>query len=390
MQCALVLVLVPCTAQQTATVPPATRQAALALEQQGNNPEAEAAWRAYLKAHPASSEAYAHLGLLEARQEHYKQAVPLYRRALALDPHISGLRLNLGLALFKGGDLKESISEFKPLLKSAPPNSPEAQRLTLLVAMANYGVGDYAVAVPYLKEVAANDPNNLQLLLALAHSCLWSKQYQCVLDTYHKMLLLNAESAEADMLAGEALDELKDVPGAIQQFRNAIKADPREPDVHFGLGYLLWTQRQYPEAAAELQTELANNPNHAQALTYLADADMQLNHSDLALPILEKAVQIDPRLELAHLDLGILDSDAGRKEEALQELRTAAQLAPNDTNVHWHLGRLYRTLGKKDEAKAEFDKASSLHKAEDAAVLNKMSPHPALSQEQSKAPAGQP
>jgi tetratricopeptide (TPR) repeat protein len=389
-QCALALVLMPCTAQQTATVPPSTRQAALALEQEGNNAEAEAAWRTYLKAHPASSEAYAHLGLLEARQEHYKQAVPLYRRALALDPHVPGLRLNLGLALFKGGELKESISEFKILLKSAPPNSPEAQRLTLLVAMAEYGVGDYAAAVPYLKEVAANDPNNLQLLLALAHSCLWSKQYQCVLDTYHKMLMLNAESAEADMLAGEALDELKDVPGAIQQFRNAIKANPREPDVHFGLGYLLWTQRQYPEAAAELQAELADNPNHAQALTYLGDADMQLNHADLALPMLEKAVQINPGLELAHLDLGILDSDAGRKEEALQELRTAAELAPNDTNVHWHLGRLYRMIGKKDEAKAEFDKASSLHKAEDAAVLNKMSPQPAPSQDSSKAPTDKP
>ena len=149
------------------------------------------------------------------------------------------------------------------------------------------------------------------------------------------------------MLAGEALDELKDVPGAIQQFRNAIKADPKEPDVHFGLGYLLWTQRQYAEAATELEAELANNPNHAQALTYLADADIQLNHPDLALPLLKKAVQIDPRLELAHLDLGILDADAGRQEEALQELKTAAELAPNDTDVHWRLGRLYGQSGKR-------------------------------------------
>ena len=182
------LLVMTCMAQQSAGAQPSTRQSALALEQQGNNSGAEAAWRAYLKAHPASSEAYAHLGLLEARQEHYRQAVPLYRRALALNPNVPGLRLNLGLALFKGGELKESIPEFKVLLKSAPPDSPEAQRLTILIAMAHYGLGDYAAAVPYFKEVAAHDPNNLQLLLALAHSCLWSKQYQCVLDTYHKML----------------------------------------------------------------------------------------------------------------------------------------------------------------------------------------------------------
>jgi tetratricopeptide (TPR) repeat protein len=30
---------------------------------------------------------YAHMGLLEARQERYKEAVPFYRKALALNPH---------------------------------------------------------------------------------------------------------------------------------------------------------------------------------------------------------------------------------------------------------------------------------------------------------------
>ncbi len=360
---------------QTMPGPANQRQIALVLEQQGKNAEAETAWRNFLRTHPKDPEPYAHLGLLEARQERYDAAVPLYRRALALNPNVSGLRLNLGLALFKGGELKQAIAEFKPLLNSAPSDSPDAERLSILMGMAHYGLGEYADAVPYLKTAVSRDAQNLQLLLALAHSCLWSKQYQCVLDTYHEILMLNAESAEADMLAGEALDEQKDVPGAILQFRAAVKADPREPDVHFGLGYLLWTQRQYPEAATELQAEIANNPNHAQALTYLADADMQMNHPDAALPLLQKAIRIDTRLGLAHLDLGILyAADVARQPDALREMKTAAELAPNDMDVHWRLGRLYRTLGKKELAKVEFDKASSLHKAENDAVLNKMSP----------------
>ena len=45
------------------------RRTAIALEQQGNNAGAEAAWRVVLKAQPANSEAYAHLGFLEARHE---------------------------------------------------------------------------------------------------------------------------------------------------------------------------------------------------------------------------------------------------------------------------------------------------------------------------------
>jgi hypothetical protein len=57
-------------------------------------------------------------------------------------------------------------------------------------------------------------------------------------------------------------------------------------------------------------------------------------------------------------------------------MREAARLAPEDVNVHWRLGRLLRTMGKKDEAKAEFDKASSITKAVDNALIDKMKPAP--------------
>lgn len=271
------------------------RKTAFALEQQGKNAEAETAWRAVLQGHPANAEAYAHLGFLEARQERYTEAVPLYRKALTLNPAMPGLRLNLGLSLFKSGAPKQAIQTFLPLLKSAPPSSPEALRLTTLIGLAHYGLGEYATAVPYLKQATAADPQNLPFRLALAHSCLWSKQYQCVLDVYKEILSLNAESAEADMLAGEALDEMKNTAAATEQFRAAVKADPREPNVHFGLGYLLWGLMQYDEAAQELQAELANNPDHAQALAYLADTDMRLSHPEAAPPLLEEGHPDRPR-----------------------------------------------------------------------------------------------
>jgi tetratricopeptide (TPR) repeat protein len=357
---------------QSAAVAQNPRQAAIALEQQGRNAEAETAWRAVLKAHPADSEAYAHLALLEARQQHYAEAVPLYRKAMALNPSMPGLRLNFGLSLFKSGALKDAILTFTPLLKNQPPSSPETVRLTTLIGMAHYGLGEYAAAVPFLKQATAADPRNLPFRLALAHSCLWSKQYQCVLDVYHEILTLNAESAEADMLAGEALDEMKDKAGAAEQFRAAVKADPKEPNVHFGLGYLLWNLMQYEEAAQEFQAEVANNPQHAQALTYLADTDMRLTHPEAAAPLLEKAIQLDPRIELAHLDLGILYSDAGRKDDALRELKLAATLSPNDVNVHWRLARFYQIAGKKDEAKAEFEKTRILQKAADETIFTKL------------------
>jgi tetratricopeptide (TPR) repeat protein len=238
--------------------------------------------------------------------------------------------------------------------------------------MSHYGLEEYAAAVPYLKHATASDPQNLPFRLILAHSCLWSKQYQCVLDTYHEILLLNAESAEADMLAGEALDEMQDHAGAIEQFRAAVKANPKEPNARFGLGYLLWTQAQYEDAIQEFQAELTNVPNNAQALAYLADSKIKLNDSKAALPLLERAIRIDPNLELAHVDLAAVYADSGRRNDALRELKVAAKLSPKDVKVHYRLARLYQAMGRKDEANIEFEKTKSLTKAADASVFREL------------------
>jgi tetratricopeptide (TPR) repeat protein len=371
---------------QTQTDPLNQREKAIALEQQGKITEAEIAWRTFLKTQPGSAEAYAHIGFLESRQERYSQAASLYRKALTLDPAMPALRMNLGLALFKAGELRSALPIFEGLLKKEPPSSPEAQRLTTLIGMSHYGLDQYGAAIPYLKQATASDPQNLAFRLILAHSCLWLKQYQCVLDTYHEILLLNAESAEADMLAGEALDEMQDHAGATEQFRAAVKANPKEPNVHFGLGYLLWTQGQYQEAAEEFQAELTNIPNNAQAVAYLADSKMKLNDPKAALPLLEKAIYINPNVALAHVDLAAIYADAGRWNDALRELKVAAQLSPNDVKVHYRLARLYQAMGRKDEAKIEFEKTKTLNEAGDTSVFSQLNKARAKSDSSHKAP----
>src|SRR5438046_4631399 len=173
------------------------------------------------------------------------------------------------------------------------------------------------------------------------------------------------------MLAGEALDEMNDHVGATQQFRAAVKANPKEPNVHFGLGYLLWTQSEYEEAAQEFQAELANVPNHLQALTYLADADLKMNYPKAALPLIERVIRMDPKVELAHLDWGILYANAGRRDDAVRELKVAAQLSPSDVNVHWRLARPVQATGSTDDADAEVHHTRSQdHSGKDSGCPN--------------------
>lgn len=354
---------------------------AYSLEQQGKTAEADAAWRAIAAARPSDPEPLAHIGLLEARQEHFTEAIRFYRKAMTLAPTMPGLRLNLGLAYFKNGDYEQAIAMFSPMMKA----QPDDQRLVLLMGMSYYGLGKYAAATPYLKNAANHDDRNLTLQLTLAHSCLFSREFQCVLDVFHRMVELNAESAEAQMLVGEALDEMKDPVGAMREFRAAAASNPKEPNVHFGLGYLLWTKGQYAEAAEQFQAEIDNNPRHLQAMLYLADSDIQLSKMDEARSLLEQLARLDPENAMEHRDLGIVYMEDGRKDDAMRELKKAVQLAPNDVNAHWRLARLYRTMGRAEEAKVEFEKAKNLNKAEDQRLLKVMSKIPPAKQGSSDA-----
>src|ERR1700761_9029430 len=115
----------------TAAIAQEARQKAFALEAQGQNADAEQIWQGIATADPKNAEAFAHMGLLEARQNHLDQAVTYYRKAHALNPDMPGLQMNLGLALFKANRFQEAIKPFTAELEKHPGDL----RLTILLGM---------------------------------------------------------------------------------------------------------------------------------------------------------------------------------------------------------------------------------------------------------------
>jgi tetratricopeptide (TPR) repeat protein len=346
-------------------------QHAMELERQGQWKDAEGAWRQVLQQNHRDAMAFAHLGLVLAREQDYPGAVNAYQQALKLNPKIPGLQLDLGLALFKEGELKQALLP----LRAAAAANPRDSQPRILLGMSYYGMGHFAEAIPYLRFAASQSPRNEELLGVLAQSCLYAKQYDCTLQVYKRILMVDPNSAQAHMLAAEALDAQRRTAEAITEFRAAEKVAPEEPNVHFGLGYLLWTQSQYPEAEQEFELELKNDPNHAQALTYLGDTEMKLQKP--AQEYLEQAVALPAAPRLAWLDLGIVLADQGRNKNAEVDFQRAIAMDPTQVDAHWRLARLYQAEGKKDEARAEFAKAATLHQHQDESEVQRISgPHP--------------
>ena len=86
-------------------------------------------------------------------------------------------------------------------------------------------------------------------------------------------------------------------------------------------------------------------------------------------PPLERAIQPDLGIERSYLDPGILDAEAGKRDDAVQQFRKAAAINPNHPDVHWRLEWLYHAMGRKEGAKIEFDRTTRLHKTESDSVF---------------------
>lgn len=333
-----------------------SRLAAIAKEQSGQNAEAETLWNAILSAEPRNAEALAHLGLLEARREHYDTAINFYRRALAINPNFPGLEMNLGLALFKAGQFPDANKSFSSEIRKHPGD----QRLTILLGMAHYGMKDYLVAIPYLKQAVERDPGNVSLHDTLARSCMLSKQYKCVVDEHDALVQLNSDSTDVDLLTAAALEAMARPEQAVSLLKAAIQAKPDDAKVHFALGYIQWTHNKWSEAAKEFERDLGNNPEDARGHIYLADCLVQEKEPSKALGELDKIATSDQSEPLLHLDLGIIYLRSSRTDDGLRELKIAAESDPDNAELHRQIARLYQSIGKTAEAQEESESANRM------------------------------
>ncbi len=78
------------------------------------------------------------------------------------------------------------------------------------------------------------------------------------------------------------------------QARQALHADPRDPQTHFALGLALYHNGQNEQAAHELREAIRLNPSHAAAHANLAFAYNYLNRPKEALAAVELAMRLSP------------------------------------------------------------------------------------------------
>ena len=297
------------------------------------------------------------------------------------------------------GLLASSRSEQVKLFLQAARRNPRLGSAALELGKIYFQNRDCPTAIPWLTKLKREKAGFLEARFLLGICYFSLEEYEkaeAAFRTVAERLPLN----EAYNNLGAAQSR-RNLPAALDSFREAAEGDPVDPDYRFNLGYWHWKSGQYASAAWQFRLGLEGSPDDGQARALLvksleragndaeaarerellvdypaavrfADLDeeafqglerLKLNYLgrrfrqlQLVLEILsEESLSRLPQEQHAeaHLERGRELFGEQRDAEALRELREAVRLNPNQPEAHLLLARLHERGGRREEAARE-------------------------------------
>jgi Flp pilus assembly protein TadD len=299
---------------------------------------------------PKNLNGHANLGVLLYFDGQYADAIPEMRRALQIAPNLWKIRALLGIAEKRTGDPGGAQSD----LEAAFPNLHEQKiqmeaGLELVELQVAGGQFDRALSVVSRLQEAA--PQNPQLLLAA-----WQISREMTDQTLLNMMLAAPRSAEMHMMMAGELAREGDQTRAIQEYREAIRLNPRLPGVHYELAVQL---RASPDAAlnaqaeAEFKAAIEVNPYDEKSWRQVGEVIAARNDFKTAAEDFRKALALQPKDSDAETDLAGALISSNKNSEALPLLEQAVKDDPTNTAAHYRLSALYRRMGRSADAQRE-------------------------------------
>ena len=269
--------------------------------------------------------------------------------------------------LLAGGDLDQALSDVKQGLAQAPHS---VVGLNLLGVIYNQQ-GKYEEARAQFQQALIIAPGSVETLVNLATTLGAQNKTQLSIETLRKALRLQPTNKTANYnlavllleqnKAKEALPLLlrinsPDQTTQLMTIRAYLGADmlaegvaaaeklslafPEDTRVHFSLGVLLASQRQYREAAHEFEKADALQPANFDILHDLGEAYFLSGQLAKAEESLNEALRLQPDSAETLYLLAETAAGNGKEVDALELLIRARKRAPNDTNIVFLMAQL--------------------------------------------------
>jgi tetratricopeptide (TPR) repeat protein len=300
----------------------------------------EAAKMCFRRAHELDPRSFQWLyfwGYLAFGEKRYKEAVTVLNSALQLRPEYLAARLKLGEALLGAGKVDEAAGVYEAILKEYPDTAEACYGLGR-VHMAR---GDLAAAVKFYRQACKLFPTYGAAHYALAMA-------------YRK--LGQRAKAEEEVAIHQRNQNI--VPPVVDPLRDELRALDVSAVTHLDRGVNLEQVGRVEEAIAETEKALQLDPTLVKAHLNLLILYARLGNAKKAEEHYQAVLALNPdQFPDAHYSYGVMLMGRGRYAEAEEAFRRTLRASPTHAPAHNNLGYLLERQGKLTDALAEYRKA---------------------------------
>jgi Flp pilus assembly protein TadD len=172
---------------------------------------------------------------------------------------------------------------------------------------------------------------------------------------YRQALLADPDQPDALHLLGNLAYQAGHHEAAIDLIQRALRGRADFVEAHYNLGNIFRSQGRLPEAIARYCDAVRLRPQFAQAQGNLSCALTELGELEAALVHGREAVRLAPQAAEGHSNLGSALAYLGQLDEAASYFAEAVRLNPNYATAHKHLGSYWLLKGDFERGWPEYE-----------------------------------
>ena len=196
-------------------------------------------------------------------------------------------------------------------------------------------------------------------LLSRALVYLYTGDTNNAMTYFAKALKADPGNPEVMLYRAQALRNTNRWPEAEQTYREILKERPNYWPAHNELGWILFRQAKYQQAADAFDAAAMAAPNVAKPLANLGEMYIELGKHDEAIDASQRSIQRNPN-ETAYRNLGDIAFSDGNYKNALANYQQAANLDPKYHMIWRDIGDCYAMLGQPALVRENYAKAARL------------------------------
>jgi tetratricopeptide (TPR) repeat protein len=292
-------------------------------------------------------EAYNLLGIIFTNEKNYTEALDAFQQALKLKPNSTSTHNNLANLYVAQQKPDLAQKEFDRVLQIAPANREANYNLGLLL-MAE---GSPLPAIAHFQRV---HPQSVETQFNLVRAFFAAGKSVQALQLARQLSVAHKSDFQLHFTLGVVLASARQYQSAERELElaNALKPDTFE--ILHSLGQASLRARDYAKADLTLNRALALKPESADTLYLLAQSYSDQSRPLDALELLVRARKLTPENTDVIFLMARVSMTQDYYEDAIPLLESGLKIAPQRSDLHAALGESYFMSGKAEKAIEEF------------------------------------